>query len=145
MQQSSIICASSTTLHWLQSQKDFDKFRNSLRTRVFFANKEQNSNNNFRNNIEVNNSPKKKSNWLAPRINSCELDTFLISVKRDLFCSTKPNGNFSKEERSALKNYRKDVLFKKESELMMRLQDKGNRFAIIHKENDKNKGTATNS
>ena len=70
---------------------------------------------------------------MTPRINSCELDTFLISVKRDLFCSTKPNGNLSKEERSALKNYRKDVLFKKESELMMRLQDKGNRFAIIHK------------
>ena len=102
--------------NWLQSQKDFDKFRNSLRSRVFFANKEQNSNCNFRNNLEVNNSPKKKSNWLAPRINSRGLDTFLTSVKRDLFCSTKPNDvkdNLSKEERSALKNYRKNVLFNK--------------------------------
>ena len=52
--------------NWLQLQKDFDKFWNSLRSRVFFANKEQNSNKTFRNNTGVNNPPKKKSNWSAP-------------------------------------------------------------------------------
>ena len=75
----------------LQLQKDFDKFRNNLRSRVFFAKKEQNSNNNFRNNNEVNNQPKKKSNWSSPKANSPELETFLISVERNLFCNTKGN------------------------------------------------------
>ena len=43
----------------------------------------------------------------------------------------------SKEERSTLKNWRKDVLFNKEFELVMRLQDKGNRFVIVDKGADK--------
>ena len=43
----------------------------------------------------------------------------------------------SKEERNTLKNWRKDVLFNKESELVMRLQDKGNRFVIVDKGADK--------
>ena len=84
--------------------------------------------------------PKKKSNWLARKTNSPKLETFLTSVEKDLFCSTKPNDvkiNYSKEERRALKNWRKDVLFNRESELVMRLQDKGNKFVIVDTETDK--------
>ena len=84
--------------------------------------------------------PKKKSNWLARKTNSPKLETFLTSVEKDLFCSTKPNdvkNNYSKEERRALKNWRKDVLFNRESELVMRLQDKGNKFVIVDMETDK--------
>ena len=116
--------------NWLQLQKDFDRFRNSLRSRVFFSNKEEISNNNFRNANGGNNPSKNKSYWSAPKTNSPELETFLTSVKRDLICNTKPNvvkDNLSEEERSALKNWRKDLLFNKESELVMRLEDKGNR------------------
>ena len=54
--------------------------------------------------------------------------------------NTKPNDvkyNLSKEKRSALKNWRKDVLFNKESELVMRLEDKDNGFVIVDKETDK--------
>ena len=69
--------------NWLQLQEDFDKFRNSLRSCVFCANKEQNSNNNFRNNNDVNNPLKKKSSWSAPKTNSSELDIFLTFVARD--------------------------------------------------------------
>ena len=103
----------------------------------------------MRNNNGVNNppkkksdwsAPKKKSDWSAPKTNSPELETFLSSVNRDLFCNTKPNDvkdNLSKEERSALKNWSKYVLFNKESELVVRLQDKGNRFVIVDKETGK--------
>ena len=41
------------------------------------------------------------------------------------------------EERGALKNGTEDILFNKESELVTRLQDKGNRFAIVDEEADK--------
>ena len=77
---------------------------------------------------------------MAPKTNSPELETFLTSVEKDLFCITKQNdvkNNYSKEERSAFKNWRKDVLFNRESELVMRLQDKGNRFVIVDTETDK--------
>ena len=53
--------------NWLKLKKDFDRFSHSLRSRVFFANKEQNSNNNLRNNNGVNNPPKTKSNWSEPK------------------------------------------------------------------------------
>ena len=43
-------------------QKDFSRFRNRLKGDVSFANKEENSNSNFRNNNGVNNPPNKKSN-----------------------------------------------------------------------------------
>ena len=36
-----------------------------------------------------------------------------------------------------MKNWRKDVLFNKESELVMRLEDKDNGFVIVDKETDK--------
>ena len=37
----------------------------------------------------------------------------------------------------ALKNWRKDVLFNEESKLVMRLQDKCNRFVVVDKETNK--------
>ena len=78
---------------WLQLQKDFDRFRNKLRNTVFFANKEENSNNNFRNNNEVNNPLKKKSNWSAPKSSLPEFETFLTLLK---IYSALPNQVMSK-------------------------------------------------
>ena len=49
---------------------------------------------------------KKRSYWLVPKANLPELETFLTSVERALFCSTKPNDvkdNLSEEENSASK------------------------------------------
>ena len=74
------------------------------------------------------------------KTNAHELQTFLTSAERDLFSNTKLNDvkdNISKEKRSSLKNWRKDVLFNKESELVMRLLGKGNRFVIVDKGTDK--------
>ena len=126
--------------NWLQLQKVFDSFRNGLRSYVFFGNKEQNSSNNFRNNNGVNNPPKKKCNWSAPKKNSLELEAFLTTLERNIFCNTKPNDvkdDLSEEKRSALKNWRNDVQFDKKSELVMRLQEKG--YVIVDKEIDQRK------
>ena len=76
---------------------------------------------------------------MAPKTNLPELETFLNSFERDLFCNTKPSDvkdNLFDKGRKALKNWRKVVLFYKESKLVMRLQDMGNRF-IIDKETGK--------
>ena len=73
---------------------------------------------------------KKRSYWLLPKANLPELETFLTSIERALFCSTKPNDvkyNLSEEEKSASKKWRENFLFNKELELVMRLQGKGNR------------------
>ena len=53
---------------WLQLQKHFDRSTNSLKSRVSFANKNEISSNNFRNNNGVNNPPEKKSNWHQKQI-----------------------------------------------------------------------------
>ena len=93
--------------NWLPLQKDFDRFRKSLRSRVFFSNKGESISNNFRNDNEVNNLQKNKSNWSVAKTNSPELQAFLTSVERDLFGNTRMNDvkdNLSEEERSTLKN-----------------------------------------
>ena len=71
--------------HYTWLQKRFHKFRNSLRSGPFFANKEQNSNKNFKNNNGLNNPPKRICDSLAPKTNLPELETFLTAVKCDLF------------------------------------------------------------
>ena len=93
--------------NWLMTQKDFDRFRNSLRSRYFLSTKEEISNSNFRNNNEVNNPSTLISNWLASKTNSPELQAFLTSAERDLFSYNKPNDvkdNLSEIEKSTLKN-----------------------------------------
>lgn len=68
---------------WLQLQKDFDSFRNRIRARYIFRNK--NSNNNDTSNIEIKNPPRKPSAWIAPKTNSPELETFISNIERSLF------------------------------------------------------------
>ena len=43
--------------------------------------REETSNGDFRNNKEVHNPPKKKSNWSAQKTNSPELEAYLTSVR----------------------------------------------------------------
>ena len=46
---------------------------------------------------------------------------------------------YRKMKKKALKDWRKNVLFNKESDKVMRLQDKGNRFIIVDKQTDHEK------
>ena len=120
---------------WLQVQKDFDKFANAIRAKVFFSNQ-----NNHRNTPPSEKSfptsPRKPSKWSAPKSSIPAVETFLSLVETEIFKNTKPNrvnDNLTKEERSQLRSWRKDNLFNTDSNLIMRLQDKGNRFIFVDK------------
>ena len=74
------------------------------------------------------------------KTNSPELETFLTSAEEDLFQNTevgKAKDNLARTDRRALTNWRRDNLFNKESNTIMRLQDKGNRFAIVNRNTDR--------
>ena len=73
------------------------------------------------------------------KTNCPELETFLASVEKPLFQNTKvgkAKDNLAHTERRELTNRRRANLFNKESKTIMRLQDKGNRFAIVDKNTD---------
>ena len=121
---------------WLQLQKDFDRFKNTIRAKVFFASQEGNGPLNTTDDFKP---PKKPSSWRAPKSKIDEVEAFISCVEKDIFQTTtvKPRyDNLSKAERSSLDTWRKEFLFKPESDLVMRLQDKGNRFVLVDKQTD---------
>ena len=124
---------------WLQLQKDFDNFRNRVRARFIFSADNHHANS-TKDDSKNKNPPKKQSQWSAPKTSSPEIETFLSNVERTLFENTSRKdirNNLSKKERSSLNFWRKNQLFNKESKLVMRTQDKGNRFVIVDKSTDK--------
>ena len=63
-------------------------------------------------------------------------------VEKDLFQDTSRKripANLSEDEKKALKDWRKNVLFNKNSNKVMCLQDKGNRFIIADKQTNHEK------
>ena len=124
---------------WLQLQKDFDKFRNSIRAYCFFHNFPDNKS---PDNI-ITGPPRQPSKWTAPPSKIPEVEVFLSSLERDLFDVNNSNNfvvdNLTKNQRHALNQWRKDNLFNSDSQLITRLQDKGNRIVIVDKETDTNK------
>ena len=86
--------------------------------------------------------PSKPSSWNPPKSTIPEVETFLSLVQNEIFQNTVPNktkDNLSRNERLELQNWRKNHLFNKDSNLVMRLQDKGNRFIIVDKDTDTQK------
>ena len=130
---------------WLQLQKDFNTFSNRVRARFIFRSSQSNSNNinntNSKNNsMSINQPPRKKPNWKAAKTTSPELETFLSNVERSLFGDISRKAvseNLSKGEKDSLWNWRKTQLFNPCGDLVLRSQDKGNRFVIVDKETDK--------
>ena len=63
----------------------------------------------------------------------------MTSAEKDLFQNAKVDkakDNLICTERRALKNWRRDNLFNRENDTIMRLQDKGNRFVFVDKNTD---------
>ena len=63
-------------------------------------------------------------------------------VEKDVFQDTSRKripSNLSEDEKKALKDWRKNVLFNKDSDKVMRLQDKGNRFIIADEQTNHEK------
>ena len=124
-----------TSYDWLQLQKDFDRFRNSIRTKVFFSKQQPNP---APETTEIR-PPKKKSRWKPPKCSIPEVEVYLNKVERDLFSHTKRkriDDNLTEPERHALKKWREEHLYNQDSDLIIRQQDKGNRFIIVDKETD---------
>ena len=89
--------------------------------------------------LTIDNPSRKQSLWVPPKSNSNEIETFISLFVKDLFPDTsrkRITSNLSEDEKEALKDWRKNVLFNKDSDKAMRLQDKGNRFIIIDKQTD---------
>ena len=121
--------------NWLQLQVDFYSFRNRLRARYLFRDK----NSNYTPHVEGL-PTKKPLTWRSPITNCTELETFLTLIEKDLFQNTKVDmakDNVTRTERRALTNWRRDNLVNKETDTIMRLQDKGNRFVTVDKSTDR--------
>ena len=92
--------------------------------------------------LTIENPPRKQSLWIPPKSNSNEIVTFISLVEKDVFQDTSRKRiplNLTEDEKKALKDWRKNVLFNKDSGKFMRLQDKGNRFIIVDKQTDHEK------
>ena len=129
------------TFDWRRLQIDFHKFQNTLRKISFFSTMEAGSNADKDTTLPltIDNPPLKQSLWTPPKSNSNEIKTFISLVENDLFQdnSRKRNSsNLSQDEKKVLKDWRKNVLFKKDSGKVMHLQDKENRFIIVDKQTD---------
>ena len=77
--------------------------------------------------------------WIPPKSNSNEIETFIPLVEKDLFqdiSRERIHSNLLQDEKKALKDWRKNVLFNKDSDKVMRLQNKGNKFIIVDKQTD---------
>ena len=124
---------------WRQLQIDFDKFENTLRKISFFSTIEagSNANKNTTLSLAIDNPWLKQSLWIPPKSNSNEIETFISLVEKDLFQDTSRKripSNFSQDEKKVSKDWRKNVLFNKDSDKVIRLQDRRNSFIMIDKQ-----------
>ena len=65
---------------------------------------------------------------------------FIPLIEKDLFQDTsrkRISSNLLEDEKKALKDGRKNVLFNEDSDKVMRLQDKGNRFNFFETDHEK--------
>ena len=104
---------------WAQLQLDLDTFASRMRARYIFRGK---SSPPQQNDSSIRCPPKKPSTWRAPKTNSAELETSLLTVDKELFISIKRNydkDNLSKDKRRSLINWRRDIPFKLDSSLLL--------------------------
>ena len=90
--------------------------------------------------MAIDNPPLKQSLWSPPKSNSNEMETFISLVEKDLFQDTsrkRISSNLSQDEKKALKDWIKNVLFNKDLDKVMRLQGKGNRLIAVDKQSEK--------
>ena len=110
----------------------------------FFSTNEtgSNTNENATLPLTIDNPPRKQSLWISPKSNSNRLKHLYPWLKRTFFRTSvekKSNRIYRKMKKKALKDWRRNVLFNKDSDKVMRLQDKGNRFIIVDKQTDREK------
>ena len=128
-------CPAPRDINWQEVRDDLEAFEARLRTAVFFMEKdpeEPASNVHSQNHLPP--IPGKKG-WKPPISKFPELELFLSNVRKDILNPRyirNSQDNLSKGERSALREL-------KNSEVTIRIQDKGSRFALINSNEYNNK------
>ena len=113
-------------VNWQRVYDDLEAFEARLRTAVFFI--ESNPEDSQEPPSHLPQVPKEKK-WKPPPSRYPELELFLSSVRRNLINPQNiksARDNLTKEERVALKQFRN-------SDVVIRIQDKGSRFVLIDK------------
>ena len=118
---------------------DFEKFKNTLGKISFFSANEVGSstNENATLPLTIDNPPQKQPLWIPLKSNSNEIETFIFLVEKELLLDTSRKSipaNLSEDEKKVCKDWRKNILFNKDSDKVMRLQD-----IIVDKETDHEK------
>ena len=121
-------CPAPRDINWQEVHDDLEAFEARLRTAVFFMEKDPEelaSNTHSQDHLPL--IPGKKG-WKPPISKFPELELFLSSVRKDILNPrniSNSQDNLSKRERSALREL-------KNSDVTIRLQDKGSRFVLIN-------------
>ena len=130
-----------SSFNWLQILKDFDNFKHRLRSIAFYHDKNKSSSNsNFNGSSDI--KPPyvcKPISKVAPQSKFPELETFLSNIEKDIFENTNRRNvksNITKEEQIALNDW-KNRLSNPDNNLILRIQDKGNRFVLVDKGTDR--------
>jgi hypothetical protein len=130
---------------WLDIQRDFDNFSNRVR---YLANDfDPEADPSQANNIlpPYNGPPVKRNFSRQAKSTIPAVEAFLNAVQRDIFSNTKriyAKDNLPRDERDALKWWQDQVLHDPDSDLCIRMQDKGSRFVIVDKPQDIEKAEA---
>ena len=118
-------CPTPKDINWQSVYDDLEIFEARLRSAAFFI--DSNPDENLTVHGHLPRVPKDKK-WKPPTSRYPELELFLANVRRDLINPDnirQARDNLSKKERAALKELKND------SNVVIRIQDKGSRFVLI--------------
>ena len=129
-------CPAPRDINWQEVHDDLEAFEARLRTAVFFLEKdpEEPASTDKQSQNHLPPIPGKKS-WKPPISKFPELELFLSNIRQDIINPRNirnSRDNLSKGERSALREL-------KNSDVTIRIQDKGSRFALIDSKEYNNK------
>ena len=128
-------CPAPRDINWQEVHDDLEAFEARLRTAVFFMEKDaEEPASNVHSQDHLPPIPGKKG-WKPPISKFPELELFLSNVRKDILNPRyirNSQDNLSKGERSALREL-------KNSDVTIRIQDKGSRFALINSNEYNNK------
>lgn len=119
-------CPVPKDVHWQKVINDLDNFDKRIRLAVFHHNKDRDDDN--REEESCFPAIRSTSNWMPPKSAHPEVELFLNNVRKDILEQgnlRKPGDNLTKEERLALRSL-------KQSDNIIRIQDKGSRFVILN-------------
>ena len=138
-----------TQVDWRSLKLDFDNFANRIRmiANSYDPSNEKKTPSSENANLKLDDLPpkKQKSRFKVPKSNIPAVEAYLTAMETAIFKSvtnTPCKDNLTPSERSALGDWRKNVLFNPESEVVLRMQDKGNRFLVVDKTEDIEKAQA---